>query len=362
MGDVLMVANYEPDVGYAWNFIQQFWVTLAKKFPGRCHLAYPRRGTVPAVITDAGITVHWRNMRDKGSTAFIRQHGIEHVYLTDWTGLNPLYARWRLAGVKDIVVHDHVPGDPPPARGWRGVLKASLHSLRLSSPTQCLAVADHVMRRHIETWRMNPSRCVTVSNGIQPFSIDSSLRPAVRSELGLPVDAKVFLILGRATAYKGIDFAIRCLARLPPQVRFVHIGDGPSLQECRNLARQLDVTDRMHFLGKRNDVQRIMAGCDAAFHPSRGEAMSLAILEYMCAGLPPIVPSLPSVSTAVEHQVTGLVYQSLNLDAAARELVTLADDDALRARLGSAARAKVLSSYTIDQTMRTFAEMIAIRA
>jgi len=362
MGNVLLVANYEPDVGYAWNFIQQFWVVLARKFPGRCHLAYPRHGVVPSIITDAGIKVHWQNMRDKSSTAFIRQHRIEHVYLTDWTGLNPMYIRWRLAGVKDIVVHDHVPGDPPPTRGWRGVLKASLNSLRVMSPTQCLAVAEHVTKRHIETWRMDPSICATVTNGILPFDVDRSLRASVRNELQLPADAKVFLIVGRATRYKGIDFAVRCLAKLPPYVHMVHVGDGPDLEEFRNLAGELNVTERIRFLGKRSDVQRLMAGCDAAMHPSRGEAMSLAVLEYMCAGLPPVVPSLPSVSVAVEHGVTGLIYPNLNVDAAADALRTLADDDALRARLGSAARAKVLSTYTIEQTMQKFDETIAIRA
>jgi glycosyltransferase involved in cell wall biosynthesis len=118
----------------------------------------------------------------------------------------------------------------------------------------------------------------------------------------------------------------------------------------------------MHFLGKRSDVPRLMAGCDAAMHPSRGEAMSLAVLEYMCAGLPPVVPSLPSVSVAVEHEVTGLIYQNLNVDAAVSALRRLADDDALRARLGATAHAKVLSSYTIEQTLRKFDESIAIRA
>lgn len=362
MGNVLMVANYEPDVGYAWNFIQQFWVVLARKFPGRCHLAYPRPGVVPAVIANTDIKIHWQNMRDKSSTAFIRQHGIEHVYLTDWTGLNPVYAKWRMAGVKDIVVHDHVPGDPPPTRGLKGALKASLNSLRVMSPTQCLAVAEHVTQRHIQTWRMDPSICVTVTNGIRPFDVDHSLRPAVRSELQLPADAKAFLIVGRATKYKGIDFAVHCLAKLPTNVYFVHIGDGPDLEEFRNLARELNVLERIRFLGKRNDVQRLMAGCDAAMHPSRGEAMSLAVLEYMCGGLPPVVPSLPSVSAAVEHEVTGLIYPNLNVDAAASALRTLADDDALRARLGSAARAKVLSTYTIEQTMRRFDEAVAIRA
>ncbi len=70
-----------------------------------------------------------------------------------------------------------------------------------------------------------------------------------------------------------------------------------------------------------------MAGCDAAMHPSRGEAMSLAVLEYMCGGLPPVVPSLPSVSVAVEHGVTGLIYKNLDVDSAvsapARWLMTM---------------------------------------
>lgn len=356
--NLLLVANYEPDVGYAWNFIQQFWLALARANPGRCHIAYPRRGKVPDEIVKAGITVHWQSMNDIGSAAFIRRHQIGQVYLTDWPALSPLYALWRLAGVQDIVVHDHAPGDSRPSTGVRGLLKSVAHSVGMFSGTQYVAVAEHVRRRHIQTWRARPDRCVVVQNGIQPFHPDHAQRAVVRAEIGIPMDVPVFLLVGRANRYKGIDFAVRCLSMLPATVHFVHVGDGPHLEEFRSLAQTLGVTSRMHFLGKRSDVQRIASACDAAFHPSRGEAMSLAILEHMCAGLPVVVPSLPSVSLAIDHMLTGLIYEDRNLDAAVTALNALAEQKDLRARMGEAARAKVLRSYTLDRTLRVFDELV----
>lgn len=354
---LLMVANYEPDVGYAWSFIQKFWLTLAA-YPGQCHLAYPRRGPVPDEILKSGITVHWQSMRGLDSAAFLRRHGIRHVYLTDWPALSPLYGLWRLSGVKDIIVHDHAPGDSRPSTGVRGMLKSAAHSVGLFSGTQYVSVAEHVRRRHIQTWRVSPDQCVVVQNGIRPFQPDHSQRAVVRAELGIPMDAPVFLLVGRANRYKGIDFAIRCLAMLPATVHFIHIGDGPHLEEFRLLALGFGVENRMHFLGKRDDVQRIASACDAAFHPSRGEAMSLAILEHMCARLPVVVPSLPSVSLAIDHMLTGLIYEDQNLDAAVTALNALADDEKLRSNLGAAAHAKVLRSYTSDRTMREFIELV----
>src|SRR5688500_19286722 len=72
---ILLVANYEPHVGYAWKFIAQFWLALARR--RKCHIAYPSPGPVPEEILQAGITPHTMKMRQWGSAAFIRRHKID---------------------------------------------------------------------------------------------------------------------------------------------------------------------------------------------------------------------------------------------------------------------------------------------
>jgi glycosyltransferase involved in cell wall biosynthesis len=348
---ILLVANYEPQVGYAWNFIAKFWTRLTRR--GQCHLAYPTSGPVPNEITQAGIATHTQPMRGWQSVAFIRRQEIHTIYLTDWPPLSPLYALWRLAGVRQIIVHDHVPGDVSPARGLRRLLKRALHGLRIFSADQYIGVAEHVRQRHIHTWCAPADRCVTVTNGIEPFEVDATEGNAVRAELGIPDDAVVFLMVGRASAYKNFRFAIECLPYLPDHAHMIHCGDGPELESLRDHARRYGLESRMHFLGKRSDVRRIMSACNAAFHPSRGEAMSLAILEFACAGLPVVVPDTPSVSFTVEHMADGLRYKAGDISSAVLQLQYLLDAKR-RQRLGAMARQRIFERYTIDRTLAEF--------
>ena len=57
-GSVLLVANYDSDVGYAWWLMESFWAMLAEHFVGRFDtwLAYPSVSTVPALIASAPLT------------------------------------------------------------------------------------------------------------------------------------------------------------------------------------------------------------------------------------------------------------------------------------------------------------------
>jgi glycosyltransferase involved in cell wall biosynthesis len=354
---ILLVGNYEPHVGYAWKFIAQFWVALARR--RQCHLAYPSPGPIPEEIIQAGITPHTLNMREWESVAFIRRHRIHTIYLTDWPAFSPLYALWRLAGVRRIIVHDHAPGDFPPARGVRRLFKRALHELRLFSADQYLGVAEHVSKRHVETWCVPPERCATVTNGIEPFDVSEADREAIRAELGIPHDSFVAIMVGRATRYKNFGFALECLPYLPDNVHFVHCGDGPELPSLQEQTRLKGLEGRMHWLGKRSDVRQLMAASDAAIHPSRGEAMSLALLEAACAGLPIVVPDTPSVSFIVDHMLDGLKYKAGDVPSAVLQLQYLMHPERRR-KLGANARQKVLERYTIDRTLAEFDEQVSV--
>jgi glycosyltransferase involved in cell wall biosynthesis len=368
-GTLLLVANYDSEVGYAWWLMEGFWALAAHAMARqgrRCILAYPTVGSVSDVIRNAPMDVIERRISwAPGRLAvrsgfFMKQNGITSVYLTDWPALHWIYAWWRLMGVRSIVLHDHTPGDMPPVGGIRGMTKRLLHALRVFSASQYVAVAAHIRRRHIETWRVPSRRCTVVENGIRAFDCLPAERAAVRQEIGIPDSAVLVALVGRATHYKHLDFAVRCLARLRQRapnagaIHFVHCGDGPQLEELRSLTKELDLADRMHFLGKRSDVRDILCASDLAFHPSRGEAMSLAILEFMSAGLAVVASDRPSVCAAVEHGASGLLYPADDLDAAADAVSELATDPRRRRSLGEEGRRRCHSRYTIERTYDAF--------
>ncbi len=371
-GAIALVANYESDVGYAWWLMENFWAVIALEAAARgrkCVLAYPIINTIPRIIQDAPIEIRefrfgrssWKDVLR--TARFLRDHKVESVYLTDWPYLHWGYLLWRLYGVTRIVMHDHTPGVRPPIRGVRGAIKRFLFSLRVFSCDQYVAVSKYVGRRHVENACVPSKLGVVVENGIVPFDPVTSARAGVRTRLQVPNDAFLIVLVSRATYYKGIDFAVRALASVLKQdptasIYAVHCGDGPDLEAFKKLTTEENVADRFRFLGRRSDVREILASADLAFHPSRGEAMSLALLEFMCAGLPVVVPDDASVCTNVEHEVSGLVYPKGDLQAAAHALRSLYEDRKKCAQLGEQARAICLERYTLERTNRSFTEQV----
>jgi len=368
-GAVLLVANYESDVGYAWWLMENFWNLIAQAAAAvgrKTLLAYPKINTIPEVIRNSPIDTVERPFKIRNTSEvlagvrLIRQHGISSIYLTDWPALHWAYALWRLAGVKHIVIHDHTPGDRPPIGGVRGFIKRSLQKLGIFSAHCNVAVSPYIGRRLTNNSCIPARRCRVVTNGIRIFDHTGHKRDAIRNELGIPNDAILVVLVSRITRYKGVDFAIRALSQLlsNPALRgrvyAVHCGDGPDRHEFEQLAQSVRVDSYFRFLGRRGDVHDILCAADIAFHPSNGEAMSLAVLEFMCAKLAVLTSDLPSVSTAIEPDATGLVYKHGDINTAATQLQKLVGDPALRKRLGEAARIACRDRYSMDAMNAAF--------
>lgn len=372
-GTIALVANYESDVGYAWWLMENFWVLISRQAQARgrkCLLAYPVINTIPREIAAAPIDIcHFRFGKRTlgealGTARFLRRNRVRSVYLTDWPYLHWSYLLWRAAGVRRIVIHDHAPGVRPRIGGLRGLVKRALYALRVFSADQYVAVSDYVGRRLLENALVPKARCVVVQNGIVPFDPGTAPRTEVRARIGVPADAFLVALVSRATYYKGIDLAVKVIAALaarptPRPVYAVHCGDGPDLPAFRELAANLNVADRFLFLGRRDDVADILASSDCALHPSKGEAMCLAILEFMCAKLPVVASDNPSVCTAIEDGKSGVLYAAGNEGAAASALLSLVRDEELRTRLGAHARRTVLDRFSLSLTNDRFVEAVA---
>jgi len=367
---VLLVANYESDVGYAWWLMENFWVVASEEISrlgGHCTLAYPRITQVPESVLAAPLEVVEFAIQPTGigailrSMRFIREHRITAVYLTDWSYWHACYALWRLVGVRSIVIHDHNPGDRPPSRGLRSFLKRAIHSFRLFSADRYVAVSQFVEDRIVENANVSRERCIVVTNGIRIFECPEDSRAAVRSELGIAPDSTLIVLVSRATHYKNIGFAVRCIHQLLEdpdmvgRVDVVHCGDGPELEEFRELARELGLEKVFRFLGRRGDARQIMCAADIGLHPSNGEALSLAILEMMCAELPVVASDLDSVSGVFQHDVSGLKYRQGNLDDAVQNIRRLVSDPSLRQQIGLAAGRICRENYSLEATNHRFA-------
>ena len=216
-------------------------------------------------------------------------------------------------------------------------------------------------QRNIDNARVPARKCITIQNGIPPVTFNKT-RAEVRAELGIAEDKIVAMTSGRAHAYKRIDLIIRSvyeLKKLDPDnnVLFLFAGDGPDMQELTDLCKTLGIEGQFRLLGFRRDVKDLLGAADIAIHAALGEAFSLSITEYMGAGLPVLVPDIPSVSQAIDHGKNGFVYAKDSPEDIANFASKLAQDAALRKQLGDQAKQDSLSKYSMDQCTETLTEM-----
>jgi glycosyltransferase involved in cell wall biosynthesis len=284
------------------------------------------------------------------------------VYFTDRPFSSLQYVVLRIAGVKVIINHDHTPGDRPPVGGFKGWLKSIWRRLPWIACDMQICVSPLMLRRSIENARIPSDRLEVVQNGIEPVA-DTGDRKYAHRALGIPPDSIICITVGRAAPYKRIDFAIEvariCVVeRQRANIFFVHCGDGPDLDRLIAVASEAGVLSHFSFAGRRTDIRSLLRSADIALHPSQGEAFSLATLEYMSAGLALIVPDIPSVSQAVEHGTTGLIYPDRDAQAASDLICHLADNETERLRIGVAASRSVSMDYSLDGMTQAFDRLI----
>lgn len=372
-GNVLMVSHFPSGTAYAWWLMEHFWRTIAELADERGHtafLAFPKIDGLSETIRQAPITPVTLALPagpvlpSAEVRRFLADNRIRSVYFTDTPYLNTQYLLFRLAGVREIIIHDHTAGDRPPVGGVAGAVKSIVNRLPWITADKVFCVSPHMRQRSLLNARLPESKVHVVQNGIPPVECYPDARASVGAELGLRDDEFLIVTTGRAHPYKRWDLVVRSAAELhsiAPTLRFrvLLVGDGHFMPKLKELVGELDVADHVTFCGFRSDAKRILCAADVAMHAAKGEGFSLSILEYMSAGLPTLVPSVPSVSQATTHGRDGFVYKDNDPADAARYLKELAENAPLRQQMSANARERVSEHYNLDQCTTAFVNSLA---
>jgi glycosyltransferase involved in cell wall biosynthesis len=203
-----------------------------------------------------------------------------------------------------------------------------------------VAVSREVADSIIDVEYVPREKVVVVENGIdvdRALGVDGG---AVRRELGLGT-RPVIACVSRLSEEKGVASAIRMMPRVGREAVLLLVGDGPDEAAFRRLAGELDVGDRVRFLGLRDDVH---AAADVAVVPSHcEEAFGLAMAEGMAAGRAVVVSSSGAMPALIGD--AGCVVPKKDPEALAAAVSRLLEDPELRERLGRAAQLRARNRF-----------------
>ena len=90
--------------------------------------------------------------------------------------------------------------------------------------------------------------------------------------------------------------------------RLVLVGDGPDRSAAEWLAHDLEINDKIHFLGKQDRVNELLPLADLMLMPSQLESFGLAALEAMACKVPTIATRVGGVPELIDDGITGLLY------------------------------------------------------
>lgn len=184
---------------------------------------------------------------------------------------------------------------------------------------------------------------------LERFRPDIASRNLLRCKHNTSANACVFLFVGRLARDKGVfDLveAYRQIAAVVPNVELWVVGpdDEGLLEGLQSAAAGIDAS--IQWLGPTPTPEHFMAAADVLLLPSYREGFGSVIIEGAASGIPAIAYRIDGVIDAVADGSSGLLVQVGQPTALAEAMKTLAQDDALRQRLGHQARQRAESRFS----------------
>lgn len=151
------------------------------------------------------------------------------------------------------------------------------------------------------------SRFRVIHNGIDLVKFNEA-KPYKKSQLNsnFNENTKIICMVGRFTDAKDQGTIIKSIKTLPEDIHILLIGEGPLKGENKRLSAELGIDERVHFLGFRNDIDRILKTSDIIILSSYWEGLSLSSIEGMASGKPFIGSDAPGLREVIEG--AGMIF------------------------------------------------------
>lgn len=257
----------------------------------------------------------------------------------------------RLAGVKNVVSSRRDFGEWMSTRYLVATKAANLVVKKI------IANSKMVRELTIEKEKATPSKLEVFYNGID-VDMFKDLRQdiSLKKMHGIPSEDMVIGIVANFRHMKHHHVFIKAAAEASSRRRdlsFLLVGAGPLKDEMMALANTLGINDKTHFVGLQTDVRPYLSIIDIGVNCSKGEGLSNAIMEYMCAGIPCIVSRAGGNYDLITHDINGYTFELDDHQALAGLIVRLLDDDAKRKVFAVKALEKIRKEMSLETMLST---------
>ncbi|MCA1735408.1 MAG: glycosyltransferase family 4 protein [Actinobacteria bacterium] len=249
---------------------------------------------------------------------------------------------WRLAAVRFI--------DSLTGRLFTTHFHAISHAAK-SSAVEHLGIAGHKVTV-VERGR----------DGTLLGTRSAERRAAVRRQESIPMEATVFITVGRQEYQKGHRFLLMAMATVreaDPSALLLIVGRaGNTSGEVNNLVAEHSLDEAVRLLGHRDNVPDLLAASDVFVFPSLFEGLGGAAIEAMALGLPVIASDIPALREATGGESAAVLVPPGHAELLAEAMLTLSRDRTKREQLGAGGRRAFLERFQSEDAHRRLFELL----
>jgi glycosyltransferase involved in cell wall biosynthesis len=201
------------------------------------------------------------------------------------------------------------------------------------------------------------NQVVVIPNGVDDLRARSgALRDEYRQSLSLPPATVLLGWVGRLVRQKNFPLFLRACAALSTKRdwKILVVGDGPEHERMQSLAHDVDLADRLIWLGSRGDVEAWLAAMDVFVHTADFEGMPNAVMEAMAMGLPVVVSDVDGNRELIRNGVDGYLVPCGDAVAFAKRIDEIIDNPDLARRLGEQAHRDVLERFDLHRMIQSY--------
>lgn len=137
---------------------------------------------------------------------------------------------------------------------------------------------------------------------------------------------------------------------------FVLVGEGQLENYLEEKARDLSLSDRVHFLGFRRDVPSILCAADIFVFPSLWEGLGLAGIEAMYSGLPIIGSNRQGIKDYIINNKTGFLFEPTNAEQLCDSINMMLNDEKNTKKMALEGK-KLIEMFSIDNSIKALNEI-----
>lgn len=225
------------------------------------------------------------------------------------------------------------------------------------------AVSQGLRDYFVRQLGLPPQRLPVIANGVdtERYRPVSLVREEMRQKLGLSRDLFTVGTVSRLDPVKDHGTLFRAAEALLGQgcaLQVIVVGDGPqraALERCVGASQLL--RNRVLFTGSRSDIAQWLQSFDVFVLPSLAEGMSNTLLEAMASGVAPVASRVGGNPEVIEEGMSGLLFEAGDANALAACLKALALDPQRRHEMGTRARRRVMSRFSLKDMLENYGRL-----